>query len=108
MGSLLPTSAWCLLSAYSLRQLPLIRLKIRDPYCRDQESAKSRLVPPGSDDQNILQSSSHSLFGHPALLGSKYDQEHELGRGGNAIIYQVKCRETGKQYACKTIKKVSI
>ena len=65
-------------------------------------------MPPGSEDKRVLQSSSHSLFGFPASLESKYLREEEIGRGGNAVIYRVKCLETGKHFACKTLRKVNL
>lgn len=45
-------------------------------------------------------------FGYQVGLEEKYKYDRELGKGGNGIVRVVMDRETGEEFACKSIKKV--
>jgi calcium-dependent protein kinase len=45
-------------------------------------------------------------FGYPRTLQQRFEVSQPLGKGGNATVYLVECRITGKQYACKSLPKV--
>ncbi|GLC37832.1 hypothetical protein PLESTB_001481200 [Pleodorina starrii] len=52
------------------------------------------------------ESSSAPYLGYPSGLEDKYKFDRELGKGGNGVVRVVLNRETGEEFACKSIRKV--
>lgn len=52
------------------------------------------------------EAASSPWLGYQTGLFNKYNKAKELGRGGNGVVFTVVDRESGVEYACKSIRKV--
>jgi calcium-dependent protein kinase len=59
-----------------------------------------------SQPLNLGESSVVPCLGYQAGIEEKYKFDREVGKGGNGIVRVVVNRETGEEFACKSICKV--
>mmetsp|Transcript_31145 Transcript_31145/g.78689 ORF Transcript_31145/g.78689 Transcript_31145/m.78689 type:complete len:607 (-) Transcript_31145:334-2154(-) len=47
-----------------------------------------------------------TLFGYPRNIDERYELKDRIGKGSFGVVSRVVCRETGREYACKSLAKV--
>ena len=67
--------------------------------CADPQAARERV----EDAER-----SETCFGFATGLEERYELGQELGRGGNAVVRVARDRRSGREFACKSLKKVAL
>ena len=87
---------------------PTLRHAVPVAYSQSVYSASACAEPQAARERVEDAEKAETCFGFATGLEEQYELGQELGRGGNAVVRVARDRRSGREFACKSLKKVAL